>query len=149
MGRLPAIVLLAWNCLIALGEQACWADAAVSGQFLPTVPESPGYGWEIAKIALFLGCLGGLLWLLRFLSRQPWLRRGPANASRSITVLANHYLDPKKSLVLVEVEGQRLLLANLADNLKLLTVWPLQDVPSRSEAAVPSEAPKDLHATLL
>lgn len=71
----------------------------------------------VASLALVLG----LIFLFYHLSSK-WLKIFPASkgASRYIRVVESRFLAPKKSLMLVEVGGEYLLLSNCGDRLQLI-----------------------------
>ncbi|MDD3579429.1 MAG: flagellar biosynthetic protein FliO [Desulfobacca sp.] len=104
------------------------AVSAVSGQLAAETAQFPAFGTQIVKVFGVLGCLLGVLLLTCHILRKPW--RGnirSCSTRRLIQVLATHYLEPKKTLILVEVAGQQLLLASGPENLTLLT--PLRAKP--------------------
>ena len=90
-------------------------------QFVTSGNEAPSL-WGPA-LRLLLGTL--VLAALVFLSRR-WIAAllgrsvGGLRGTPFATVIGRHLLAPKKSLILVEVEGRRLLLAETADDLRLL-----------------------------
>jgi|GEM_PF-4119153 len=115
---------------LVLGPGPAGAESSVSGHLAPAFPSAPSYGAEALTIFLYLGGLVVLLILLRLGLRRPWLGRSRQPQGRPIRVVAQQFLEPRKSLMVVEVEGRRLLLAAVADRLDLLlelgeqSSWP-------------------------
>jgi flagellar biogenesis protein FliO len=111
-------------CLVGwrgLGNQAGLAMSEATGELAPPLTPMPSLWSEFFKILVVLGCLLGGLLLIRYFLRNPfWLKKNSPPA-QMIQVLATHYLEPKKSLLLVEVGTQQFLLANTAEHLTLLT----------------------------
>lgn len=117
-----------------LGSREVWAVCAVSGQIAPEVTDLPTFGSQLLKVCGVLGGLLGILFLILYVLRKPMRFPNRLGSSRLIQVLATHYLEPKKSLILVEVAGQRLLLSNTAESLALLALLgsPDQGQPPRA-----------------
>jgi flagellar biogenesis protein FliO len=87
----------------------------------PSLSAMPSLWLEFIKILAILGSLlGGLLLILHFW-RKPFWSKKPSRTAHLIQVLATHYLEPRKSLILIQVGGQQFLLANTVENLTLLT----------------------------
>ncbi|OPX19308.1 MAG: hypothetical protein BZ151_09905 [Desulfobacca sp. 4484_104] len=110
-----------------LSSDECLAVSAVSGQLAAETAQFPAFGTQIIKVFGVLGCLLGVLLLTCHILRKPWRGNIRSCSNRVIQVLATHYLEPKKTLILVEVAGQQLLLASGPENLTLLT--PLRAEP--------------------
>jgi flagellar biogenesis protein FliO len=112
------LCLVGWR---GLRNQAGLAVSEATGELAPPLTPMPSLWSEFFKILVILGCLLGGLLLIRYFLRNPfWLKKNSPPA-QMIQVLATHYLEPKKSLLLVEVGTQQFLLANTAENLTLLT----------------------------
>lgn len=78
----------------------------------------------VTSLAQMLGALAvvlGLIYLLSYVSRR-WFKGGIGRTRRQsyIRVVETHHLAPKKSLMLVEVGGEYLLLSNGADGTHLI-----------------------------
>lgn len=126
------------------------APAAASSSRLGTFADAPGMNRVALRMGASLAAVLGLLFLCalagrRFLSRG----RGGKGKPRLIRVLSSSYLGPKKSLSLVEVDGERLvlgvsqnqisMLARLSDRVAAGTPGEeknLAAVPHRKEKAV-------------
>lgn len=84
-----------------------------------------GGGFDFAtSLAQMVGALAvvlGLIYLLTHLSRR-WFKGGLGRSRRQsyIRVVETHHLSPKKSLMLVEVGGEYLLLSNGAEGTNLI-----------------------------
>ncbi len=114
--KLLGVIFWAWGLLPGVSG----AEPSVSGQLPPQFAASPAYGTEILKIILYLSCLIGGLLLLRAWLRRPRWSQGRPSRSKPIQVVSQQFLDTRKSLIVVEVEGRRLLLASVADRLDML-----------------------------
>jgi len=87
--------------------------------------------------------LGAMIFLKRYMPH----RFGPLGHSRQIQVLESVPLGEKRMLTLVEVGGQRLLLASSPGNVSLLKELPVTpETRARTEVAIPSK-PKDNSVT--
>ena len=109
-GAVMLTVLLAVPALVQAGEQppaAGGSEFSLAGALIQMV----------AALALVLGII-----LLFYYVSNRWLRpHGAARgAERHIRLVETRYLAPKKSLVLVEVGGEFLLLGSSGDNLSFI-----------------------------
>ncbi len=86
-----------------------------------------GGGSQVGRLMLTLGvlaaALGGLLLILKRLSA----RGGKANQSTKIQVLTQHYLGPKKSLAIIQVAGESILVGITDHNISMLKTLSLID----------------------
>ena len=84
---------------------------------------SEGFGFlsSLVQMIAALAVVVGLILVLSWLGGR-WLNAsgGPAAAQRYIRVVETRYLAPKKSLFLVEVAGEYLLLASSGDQLNFV-----------------------------
>jgi len=73
------------------------------------------------QMAASLAVVIGVILLFHYASRR-WLKGGMAGSSRPgyIRVVENRYLAPKKSLMLVEVGGEYMLLGSCGDTINLI-----------------------------
>ena len=105
---------LAVAFLVALmtGEAAAQEQAGFEGVSL--------LGSILQMVAALAVVLGIILVIYHLSSR--WLRIGatPGGSSRYIRIVETRYLAPKKSLLLVEVGGEYLLMASSGDGLQFL-----------------------------
>jgi flagellar biogenesis protein FliO len=84
---------------------------------LAPAPEVPFWQQFLKALAVLSALLG-----LFLLGLHLWKKTGvPAAKSPLIQILATHYLNPKKALIMVAVDQERFLLASAADQLTLLT----------------------------
>jgi len=77
-----------------------------------------------SSLAQMLGSLAvvvGLIYLITHLSRR-WLKGGPGHMGRQsyIRIVETRHMAPKKSLLLVEVAGEYLLLSNCSEGISLI-----------------------------
>jgi flagellar protein FliO/FliZ len=106
--------------LLALGQQApAWS-----------ANESMSAVRGIIATAFVLGLLGVLAWLLR----RGTLRLGPSRARQALSVETAVSLGERRSLVIVSVEGRRLLLGLTQMQVSLVT--ELAPTPPAADVAV-------------
>lgn len=98
--------------LLALPEYAFSDDGA-----------SQGYSFwaSLLQMLAALAFVVGLILLAKYLSGKLFGARFNSAATKHIRIVETRYLGPKKSLLLVEVGGEYLLLANSEESLTLLT----------------------------
>ncbi|GAB7025744.1 FliO/MopB family protein [Geotalea toluenoxydans] len=103
---------LVLSALFLFPASAVAADSG-SGEFSLVA----GFFQMLGSLALVLG----LIFLFYHLSSK-WLKIAPAGkgVARYIRVVESRFLAPKKSLMLVEVGGEYLLLSNCGDRLQLV-----------------------------
>ena len=97
--------------------------------FVPITAAAAGGGGEggysfAASLAQMLGSLAvvlGLIYLITHLSRR-WLKGGMGRVGQQnyIRVVETRHMAPKKSLLLVEVAGEYLLLSNCSEGISLI-----------------------------
>jgi len=68
-----------------------------------------------------LGVVLGLIWLVLWLARRFFTQRPLLSGGHVINVLASRHIAPKKQIVVVDVEGQRLVLGVAGDSITFLT----------------------------
>ncbi|MBU0516418.1 MAG: flagellar biosynthetic protein FliO [Proteobacteria bacterium] len=68
-----------------------------------------------------LGVVLGLIWLVLWLARRFFTQRPLISGGHVINVLASRHIAPKKQIVVVDVEGQRLVLGVAGDSITFLT----------------------------
>ena len=87
--------------------------------------------WEIVKmfasLALVLALMGALLWALRRLQNK--LQSG-ADPSRQMRLLESLSVGPRQKILLLQVDGQRMLLGVTAQNIQALGQWSAHAQPS-------------------
>ncbi|GAM09686.1 flagellar biosynthesis protein, FliO [Geobacter sp. OR-1] len=83
--------------------------------------EGPSLLWSMLQTIAALAVVVGLILLFYYVSNR-WLRAGLAtgNQQKYIRVIETRFLAPKKSLVLVEVGGEYLLLSSSGDGLQFI-----------------------------
>ena len=101
-------------------------DSILPDVTMPELPQSD-FSVEFAKmfitfIALIL-LLAGSFWFVRRLIRS---RTERGSDERSIHILEKRAISPKSVLYLVEVEGQKILLAESQSEIRRLQNWPLE-----------------------
>jgi flagellar protein FliO/FliZ len=102
--------------------------AAVAGGLIPGVALADGGGvsgfsfWTcLLQMFCSLAVVVGAVYLLAYIARQSLAGFGGKQGVRSyIRVVESRCLAPKKSLILVEVAGEYLLLSNSADGISLI-----------------------------
>jgi len=99
------------------------------------------------KLAASLACVVGAIlataWVLR---RTGWLRPARPGCFR---VLGTHSLNPRLSIIMVEIEDTRLLLGASPNSISLLHVMPGQlKAQTGHDSTVSSQAPACFPATL-
>lgn len=110
--------LLAWLPLIASPAMAATPFAQPGA---PSAVTTPGLG-SLAQVAASLALVLGLVFLLAWLLRR--LRNGRRGGGPGIDVLADLPLGPKERAVLIQVERVRLLVGVAAGQVRTLHVLP-------------------------
>jgi flagellar protein FliO/FliZ len=103
------------------------------------------------RVALSLGVVFGLMW---FLHRRLSRGAGARGASTPITVLAQQAVGPKSSVVVIDVEGKRLVLGVTEHSVSVLNEAEAPEAPAFADvlAATPAEratAPHRADTTVL
>lgn len=82
--------------------------------------------WEIVRVLFYLVLVIGFIYLLNF-----FLKNGITGKSkgRYIKVLEQVYLSPKKSLSLIKIHDQVLLISNTDTDIKVLYSWDEKEFP--------------------
>ena len=98
-----------------------------------------GYPQGMLRLFIALGLVIGLLFLLVALSRKG-MRFFPAARGGIIKVVEMRSLGPRKSLCLIEVKGEEILLGVSSDRIEMISSWPASNAPDSSyEKAVLSQ----------
>ncbi len=157
---LPVLVLVA---MVAAGLWLLPGDAKAPAQ-RPVDPADPElmdttpveYGWMLLKLLLVLAGICGLAWLsLRWI--LPRLYGSPGSDVRHIRILENYRLDNRRSLCLVSVAGEILLLAASEQGIHFLTrvekdlaalAAPAPAPPAAPAPAVPERKPSFIEVLL-
>lgn len=122
-----AIVLIALFSLIAnpgLGEitDGDIFSLAYDGTTASVdVVQSPGVGGLLVRLILSLAAVFGLIVLVARLAKKYLPRQLTGTGGNAIEVLATRTIGSRKSLMLVQVEGKRVLLGVTPQNLQFLT----------------------------
>ena len=88
------------------------------------------YSWEIAKMIFYLSLILGAIYLLaNFLKKKVFQ---PASG-KYLKTIEQLYLGPKKSLKLVKVKEEILLLSITEEEIVLLKEWPETEFPPMIE----------------
>ncbi len=86
--------------------------------------------WEIVKmfasLALVLALMGIMLWTLRRLQNR---LQASADPTRQMRLLETLNLGPRQKILLMQVDGQRMLIGVTAQQIQSLGQWPA-DLPS-------------------
>lgn len=103
---------------LALIFPAFAGEALAQGQ---STLEGPSLLWSMLQTLAALAVVIGLILLFYYVSNR-WLRGGLANGNpqKYIRIIETRFLAPKKSLLLVEVGGEYLLLASSGDGLQFI-----------------------------
>lgn len=91
----------------------------------------------ITSLAIVLGLFGAF-----FLYARRNFVKAPKNKNTQVKVLTQHYLGPKKSLAIIRVAGESMLIGVTDNNINLIKTLALMD------EEVPQETPKDFSSTL-
>ncbi len=94
-----------------------------------------------ARVVLSLVVVFGLLAAFGFYAKRNFAK-APKNKNNQIKVLTQHYLGPKKSLAIIRVAGESILIGVTDQNISLIKTLALMD------EEVPQETPKDFSSTL-
>lgn len=83
--------------------------------------------WEIVKtlasLALVLALMGALLWTLRRLQNKIQAGTDP---NRRMRMLESMGVGPRQKIMLMQVDGQRLLIGVTAQQIQTLGQWPVE-----------------------
>jgi flagellar biogenesis protein FliO len=120
-------VIEGWGWLGLAAQEAAGVAASTNA----AAPDFPFWQHLFRVVAVLSGMLGVLVLGLYLWKRSGFLR--PQGVSPLIQVLATHYLEPKKALILVAVGQERLLLASAGDHLHLVTSMSPESVPAPAE----------------
>ena len=95
--------------------------------------------WEIfkmlASLVLVLAVMGALLWTLRRLQNK---LQASSNTTRQMQLLETLSLGPRQKVLLMQVDGQRMLIGVTAQQMQALGQWPV--APVAPAASSPSPA---------
>lgn len=91
----------------------------------------------VTSLAIVLGLFGAF-----FLYARRNFVKAPKNKNTQVKVLTQHYLGPKKSLAIIRVAGESMLIGVTDNNINLIKTLALMD------EEVPQETPKDFSSTL-
>ena len=94
-----------------------------------------------ARILLSLGLVLGLLFGFSVFLKK-FLRKTPLKKNSQIKVLTQHYLGPKKSLAIIRVAGESMLIGVTDNNINLIKTLALLD------EEIPQDTPKDFSKSL-
>ena len=97
---------------------------------------------HLRKLILSLAILFVGVGLTVFYLKRGLRNRPPTGSDRSIRILASHYLGPKRSLALVSVAGETMLIGITDQNINLIKNLALL------EEEVPAQVPKDFKTSL-
>lgn len=84
---------------------------------LPTMPEGPGPWFQMLAAVVVILVLGGVALVVI----KKFIPRLAVSTGKKISVVETIYLGPRLSVHLVEVAGQRFLLASTRDRISMLT----------------------------
>lgn len=125
--KVIAILLIAFFSMIAnpsLGEvtdQDIFSLAYDGTTASVDVAQSPGVGGLLVRLILSLAAVFGLIVLVARLAKKYLPRQSAGTDGNAIEVLATRSIGSRKSLMLVRVEGKKVLLAVTPQNLQFLT----------------------------
>ncbi len=80
----------------------------------------------LASLVLVFGLMGALLWLLRRMQNK--LQAG-AGGQRQLRLLETLSVGPRQKIVLMEVDGQRLVVGVSPQQMQALGQWPANGLP--------------------
>lgn len=94
-----------------------------------------------SKIIVSLGLVLGLLFGFSFFIKK-FLKKSPSKKNSQIKILTQHYLGPKKSLAIIRVAGESMLVGITDQNINLIKTLALLD------EEIPQDTPKDFSKSL-
>ena len=80
----------------------------------------------LASLVLVFGLMGGLLWLLR---RMQHKLQTSAGGQRQLRLVETLSVGPRQKIVLMEVDGQRLVVGVSPQQMQALGQWPAAGQP--------------------
>ncbi|MES2769989.1 MAG: flagellar biosynthetic protein FliO [Bdellovibrionota bacterium] len=98
-------------------------------------------GSSTSRIILSLGLVLGLLFGFSVFLKK-FLRKTPLKKNSQIKVLTQHYLGPKKSLAIIRVAGESMLIGVTDNNINLIKTLALLD------EEIPQDTPRDFSKSL-
>lgn len=124
--------------------QGTVSSAAQSEQEIPVVLEAPkkavDSGQSLFKYTLAFGILGVLACASYFFLKK-YRFKNPVVAKTQIKILTQHYLGPKKSLAIIRVAGESMLVGITDSNINLIKSLALLDeeIPEETTEKIPSK----------
>jgi flagellar protein FliO/FliZ len=94
-----------------------------------------------SRILLSLGLVLGLLFGFSFFIKK-FLKRAPLKKNSQIKILTQHYLGPKKSLAIIRVAGESMLVGITDQNINLIKTLALLD------EEIPNDTPREFSKSL-
>lgn len=92
------------------------------GHLIPKTSDSPGiYGSFIKMLIVLVILIALLLVVLYVVKKFLWKKIGKGGQEDGIRVITSAYVGPKKSIALVEVAGERIVVGITSDNISMLT----------------------------
>ncbi len=103
--------------------------------------------WEIfkmlASLVLVLAVMGALLWTLRRLQNK---LQASSNTTRQMQLLETLSLGPRQKVLLMQVDGQRMLIGVTAQQMQALGQWPVAPVAPTASRPSPARTENQPHA---
>lgn len=124
--------------------QGTVSSAAQSEQEIPVVLEAPKKSADssqsLFKYTLAFGILGVLACASYFFLKK-YRFKSPVAAKTQIKILTQHYLGPKKSLAIIRVAGESMLVGITDSNINLIKSLALLDeeIPEETTEKIPSK----------
>jgi flagellar protein FliO/FliZ len=91
----------------------------------------------LLSLGLVLGLLSGFSFLIK-----KFLKRAPLKKNSQIKILTQHYLGPKKSLAIIRVAGESMLVGITDQNINLIKTLALLD------EEIPNDTPREFSKSL-
>lgn len=94
-----------------------------------------------SRVIMSLGLVLGLLFGFSFFLKK-FMRKTPLKKNSQVKILTQHYLGPKKSLAIIRVAGESMLIGITDQNINLIKTLALLD------EEIPQDTPRDFSKTL-
>lgn len=94
-----------------------------------------------SRVIMSLGLVLGLLFGFSFFLKK-FMRKTPTKKNSQVKILTQHYLGPKKSLAIIRVAGESMLIGVTDQNINLIKTLALLD------EEIPQDTPKDFSKSL-
>ncbi|MFZ4404525.1 MAG: FliO/MopB family protein [Pseudobdellovibrionaceae bacterium] len=113
------------------------SETALNEEAVPLnleVPKSKAIETSFIQRSLFAFSIVGILALLSYLAIKKYGKPGSKNSQQQIKILTQHFLGPKKSLAIIRVAGESILIGVTENNINLIKSLALldEDIPEQT-----------------